>query len=62
MCRVAREVRVFPLLDLGGRASPYVDAVLQDARQGGLQVEICLVPYEFQKGGNKMMRIWSEQP
>jgi hypothetical protein len=60
MCRVAKEVRVFPLLDLSRNVSPYVDAVVQEARQAGLLAEVRRVPYEFQRGGNEMLRIWTE--
>jgi hypothetical protein len=60
--RVAGEVRIFPLLDLGRNLSPYVDAIVQDARQSGLEAEIRRVPYEFQRGGNEMLRIWTEAP
>ena len=57
LCRVAREVRIFPLLALGGQRSPYVDAVMARARAAGCDVAIERVPYEFQRGGNEMMRI-----
>jgi hypothetical protein len=57
LCRVAREVRVFPLVALGGRPSPYVDLVAAEARAAGHEVLIERVPYEFQRGANKMMRI-----
>lgn len=57
MCRVADEVRVFPLLALGAVPSRHVDPVAAGLRQRGLQVTIEHVPYEFQKGGNQMMRI-----
>jgi hypothetical protein len=57
MCRVAREVRIFPLLALGGGRSPYVDPVADDLRRSGHDVSIQEVPYEFQKGGNEMMRV-----
>ena len=60
LCRVAKEVRVFPLLNLGRNVSPYVEDVVQDARQAGLGVEIRRVPYEFQRGGNEMLRIGQE--
>jgi hypothetical protein len=59
MCRVAREVRVFPLLALGGGQSPYVDAVADDLRASDYEVDVRDVPYEFQKGGNQMMLIRS---
>ena len=57
MCRVATEVRVFPLLDLEGNVSPHLDAVVQELGQAGTSVEIRRVPYEFQRGGNEMMQI-----
>ena len=57
LCRVAREVRVFPLLALGGQRSPYVDLSIADLRESGHDVSIESVPYEFQRGGNQMVRI-----
>ncbi len=57
MCRVATEVRIFPLLKLGGSPSPYVDAVADDLRTSGYHVLVETVQYEFQRGGNQMMRI-----
>jgi hypothetical protein len=57
MCRVAQEVRVFPLLALGAVPSRHVEPVAGEMRRCGFQVTIEQVPYEFQKGGNRMMRI-----
>ena len=57
LCRVAREVRVFPLLALGGQRSAYVDRSVADLRESGHDVSIESVPYEFQRGGNQMLRI-----
>ena len=57
MCRVAREVRIFPLLMLGGAASPCVEQTLQRSGAQGLDVSIEAVEYEFQRGANQMMRI-----
>lgn len=57
MCRVAREVRIFPLLALGGRRSNYVDLVGEMLDKVGCAVSIETVAYEFQRGGNQMMRI-----
>ena len=55
--RVAREVRVFPLLALGAQPSPHLGQV-RDALIGeGYTVTIERVPYEFQRGGNEMMRV-----
>jgi hypothetical protein len=57
MCRVAREVRIFPLLDLKVRFSAHVEPVVSSLRQGGYGVEIVKVPYEFQRGGDEMIKI-----
>src|SRR5262249_21724633 len=57
MCRVASEVRIFPLLTLGATPSPFVTPVAEDCRARGFNVTLETVPYEFQRGGNQMMRI-----
>jgi hypothetical protein len=57
LCRVATEVRVFPLLALGGVPSPHVDRVSQALRADGHVVTIETVDYEFQRGGNQMLRL-----
>jgi hypothetical protein len=57
LCRVAKEVRVFPLLALSGKSSPYVQLVADEARAAGHEVLLEPVPYEFQRGANRMMRI-----
>jgi hypothetical protein len=57
MARVAGEVRVFPLLTLNGRRSPYIDTIVGDLHNSGCAVSIEDVAYEFQRGGNQMMRI-----
>jgi hypothetical protein len=57
LCRVAREIRVFPLLALGGLPSPYITSSVTELRDAGHDVSIENVPYEFQRGGNQMMRI-----
>lgn len=59
MCRVAREVRIFPLQDLAARESPYLKTVVRELVQAGRTVEIQQVSYEFQRGGNKVLRVWA---
>jgi hypothetical protein len=54
---VAKEVRIFPLLALGATPSPFVEPLAHGLSQSGLAVSIEPVPYEFQRGGNRMMRI-----
>jgi SAM-dependent methyltransferase len=57
MCRVAREVRIFPVLALGGMRSSLVGPVMDDLGARGFDVVIEQVPYEFQRGGREMLRI-----
>ena len=57
LCRVAKDVRIFPLLRLDGTRSPHVEVVQEYFSNDGYSVDICIVPYEFQRGGNQMIRI-----
>jgi hypothetical protein len=57
LLRVATEIRIFPLLALGAHRSPHVDAVAETLNRNGAVVTIENVPYEFQRGGNQMMRV-----
>jgi hypothetical protein len=56
MLRVAREVRIFPLLSLGGGISPYVESCTAELLAAGYTATIETVPHEFQRGGNQMLR------
>jgi hypothetical protein len=62
MGRIAAEVRVFPLLALGGNPSGHVAPVSERLQRDGYAVSIDAVPYEFQRGGNQMMRVRSQAP
>jgi len=57
MLRVAKEVRIFPLLTLSLKPSPYLNPVIEEVKALGYQVSIEKVDYEFQKGGNQMLKI-----
>lgn len=57
LCRVAGEVRIFPILALGGVPSPHVASAMDTLKDLKYAVTIERVPYEFQRGGNEMMRI-----
>ncbi len=59
MLRVAAEVRVFPLLQIGGAPSPHVSAVVEALRPDGVDATVEPVPYEFQRGGDRMLRLRS---
>ncbi len=53
MLRVAREVRIFPLLDMNARESRYLTDILGVFQK--YKPEIRKVNYEFQRGGNRML-------
>ena len=57
LCRVAKEVRIFPLLEFGAQPSRHLDRVIHTLREQHFKVEIESVPYEFQKGANKILKI-----
>lgn len=58
LCRVAQEVRVFPLLTLSVEPSPYLAPLCDELRVAGYGAEIITVDYEFQRGGNQMLRVY----
>lgn len=58
---VAKEVRIFPLLDSMGEIPELVGPVSQGLHEKGLGVEIRAVDYEFQKKGNAMLRVWAQE-
>lgn len=55
MLRVSDEIRIFPLLDLTAKKSPYVKRILSDFCH--CEIEIRKVNYEFQIGGNEVLII-----
>ena len=55
LCRVATEVRIFPLLELGSQPSRHLDTVLTTLNRQGYPTRIEHVAYEFQRGGNEML-------
>ena len=57
MLRVGLEARIFPLLDLSGKPSALVAPVAERLRGMGFRVSMERVGYEFQKGGNHMLKI-----
>jgi hypothetical protein len=57
MLRVANEARIFPLLTYNAEPSPYLEPVCMNLSQAGYGVSITPVPYEFQRGGDKMMKV-----
>ncbi len=62
LCRVAREVRVFPLIQLDGQISPYLSVVIEKLTSLKCFTEIAPVPYEFQRGAGEMLRVSQATP
>lgn len=60
MLRIAKEVRIFPLLDLSGLHSPHTEPLTEQLHTDGYDVEIRKVDYEIQRDGNEMMRVGRE--
>ena len=60
LCRVAKEVRVFPLLDMEGNESAHLAPLRLALEREGLATTIEQVAYEFQKGGNQMLRLYRD--
>ena len=58
LCRVADEVRIFPLLTLAQHVSPHLAAARAVAASMGIKSTIETVEYELQKGGNQMLRLF----
>ena len=64
MCRVAEEARVFPLLTSSvhavggeGERSPHLGPVMEGLKERGYEARVERVSYEFQKGGDEMLRV-----
>lgn len=55
LCRVADEVRVYPLLSLDGKKSRHLEPVRSALMDNDIQVSLQTVEYQFQKGATKML-------
>jgi len=62
MLRVADEVRVFPLLTLAVRKSPFVAPLIEELGTRGFTASVERVNYLLQRGGNEMLRIRRKYP
>ena len=61
LCRVAEEVRVFPLLNEEGEMSEALGPVMLTLQENNFGVEVREVSYKKIKGGNAMLRIWANE-
>lgn len=59
LARIAGEVRIFPLLNSDGNASPHLAELTATLSAEGYQVRQQSVSYEFQRVGNEMLVISS---
>lgn len=57
LLRVCKAVRIFPLINLKGELSPYLETVIAYLSSAGFDVQVETVDYEFRKGGNQMLKI-----
>ena len=55
LCRVAKEVRVYPLLSLDGNESEHLNPVMSALSENGIEVSLKSVKYQFQKGATNML-------
>lgn len=55
LCRVATEVRVYPLLSLDGKRSKHLSTVIEALEGNGVRTSLQPVDYQFQKGATEML-------
>lgn len=56
LCRVANEVRIYPLLSIdNNKESPHLAPVIDVIEEAGIHATLVPVNYEFQKGATKML-------
>lgn len=61
LARVAKDVRIFPLIDRSGQPSPLLGPVLLGLQQTNYAVEVHEVDYQLQLGGHAMLRVWARE-
>ena len=61
LTRVAKEVRIFPLIDREGQPSHLLGPVLLGLQQSNYGVEIREVNDHLQKGSHAMLRVWARE-
>ncbi|WP_058534802.1 class I SAM-dependent methyltransferase [Legionella saoudiensis] len=61
LARVAKEVRIFPLIDREGKNSDFLGPVLLQLQQENYGVEVREVNYHLHKAENAMLRVWAQK-
>ncbi len=57
LCKLAQEIRIFPVLDYNAEVSPHLAPIRKKLSALGYENSLVTVDYEFQRGGNQMLRI-----
>ena len=57
LARIAKEVRIFPLIDISVRRSHYVGRLTRELRRDGYAVEFVPVSYVLLRGANELMSV-----
>ncbi len=55
LCRVSKEVRIYPLLALNGQVSPHLNKAMAEIEKLNFSALLKDVRYQFQKGANQML-------
>ncbi len=61
LARVAKEVRIFPLIDKDGHTSSFLGPVLLGLQQENYGIEVREVAFHLHPSGNAMLRVWAQQ-
>lgn len=59
LARIAREVRIYPLMDISNKSSWHIEPLVAELVSEGYNVEIRKIEYEFMKGSNEIMVVQS---
>ena len=60
MSRVGGEVRIFPVVEINRKPSCHLPGLQDFLEERSILTELVTVDYEFQKGGNQMLRLVKE--
>ncbi len=61
LARVAKEVRIFPLIDREGNTSEFLGPVLLGLQEHNYGVEVREVAFHLHPTGNAMLRVWAQE-
>lgn len=59
LSRIAKEVRIYPLMDISNKRSWHVEPIVADLKREGYNVEVRVIEYEFMKGSNEILVVKS---